>query len=83
MNEKEYRKGKRTSKKGVIVMSKPWENNSGCSDPTAYAATKQISEEDQRVNDLIRTIKAMIRLAGFELEGRIVLCNRHSGRTYR
>ena len=28
-------------------MAKPWQNSSGCNDPTAYAATKPITEEEK------------------------------------
>lgn len=64
-------------------MGKPWENNSGCKDPTAYAATKPISEEEQRVSDLVKVLKYIIRLAGFELLNRMEFRDRRSGRMYR
>lgn len=64
-------------------MSKPWENNSGCKDPTAYAATRAVSEEEERVNELVRILKNTIRLTGFELLNRIELRDRKSGRIYR
>ena len=64
-------------------MAKPWENNSGCKDPTAYAATRPISEEEQRVSELMKVLKYIIRLAGFEMNNRIELRDRRSGRTYR
>lgn len=48
-------------------MAKPWENKSGCKDPTAFQATKNISEEEQRVADLVWVIKAIARWAGFEI----------------
>lgn len=64
-------------------MPKPWENSSGCKDPTAYAASKPISEEEQRVTDLVKVLKTIIRWAGFDLINRIELRERRSGRTYR
>lgn len=64
-------------------MPKPWENSSGCKDPTAYAASKPISEEEQRVTELVKVLKPIIRWAGFELINRIELRDRRSGRTYR
>lgn len=64
-------------------MRKPWENNSGCNDPTAYSATKTISEEEQRVSELVWVLKYIIRLAGFELINRMEFRDRRSGRTYR
>lgn len=64
-------------------MPKPWENSSGCKDPTAYAASKPISEEEQRVTELVKVLKPIIRWAGFELINRIELRDRRSWRTYR
>lgn len=64
-------------------MPKPWENQSGCKDPTAYAATKAVSEETQRVTELMHVLKTIIRWAGFNLINRIELQDRKSGRTYR
>lgn len=64
-------------------MPKPWENSSGCKDPTAYGATKTISEEEQRVAELVKVLKTIIRWAGFEPINRIELRDRRSGRTYR
>ncbi len=64
-------------------MPKAWENQSGCKDPTAYAATRAVSEEEERVNELVRILKNTIRLTGFELLNRIELRDRKSGRIYR
>ena len=64
-------------------MPKPWENSSGCKDPTAYAASKPITEEEQRVTELVKVLKIIIRWAGFDLINRIELRDRRSGRMYR
>lgn len=64
-------------------MVRPWENNSGCKDPTAYAATKPISDEERRISELVKVLKYIIRLAGFELINRMEFRDRRSGRTYR
>lgn len=64
-------------------MAKPWQNSSGCNDPTAYAATRPISEEEQHASDLVKVMKYIIRLAGFELLNRIEFRDRRSGRIYR
>lgn len=50
-------------------MAKPWENNSGCNDFTAYRALKAVEEEEQRVADFIRSIKTLARLSGLEIIG--------------
>lgn len=62
---------------------KPWENKSGCKDPTAYAVEKAISEDEQRNDELIWVIKKIIKWAGFELLNRIELRDRKSGRVFR
>lgn len=64
-------------------MAKPWQNSSGYNDPTAYAAEKRISEEEQRVTEPMKVLKYIVRLAGFELINRIEFRDRRSGRTYR
>ena len=52
---------------------KPWENASGLADPTAYAALKPMEEEEKAVGDLVKSIKTLSRLAGFEIMNRIEL----------
>lgn len=64
-------------------MPKPWENNSGCNDPTAYAAIKLIADEEQRVGELVKALRIIARLAGFEIVNRVELRECRSGRTYR
>ena len=65
------------------MTQKPWENKSGCKDPTAYAVEKAISEDEQRKDELIWVIKKIIKWAGFELLNRIELRDRKSGRVFR
>ena len=64
-------------------MDKPWENGEGYPDPTAYAATKPIMDEDAKVSKLIHVIRDIAHMAGFEIENRIVLRNRESGRIFK
>lgn len=45
---------------------KPWENNSGCKDPTAYKATHNV-EEAKRVSVFVDAIRALAGLCGFEI----------------
>lgn len=63
-------------------MSKPWQNSSGCNDPTAYAATRPTEEEIQ-VSKLVKAIKAVAELFGYEIINRVEFRNRNSGKTYR
>lgn len=65
------------------MSNKPWQNKSGCPDPTAYEGEKVISEEEQKVADLVWIIKKIARWAGFEIINRIEFRDRRSGRTYR
>lgn len=64
-------------------MAKPWENNSGLPNPTAYIGEKSITEEEQKVADMVWIIKKIARWAGFEIINRIEFRDRRSGRTYR
>lgn len=61
-------------------------NQEGYPDPTAYEGIRRIMAEDaesvQRVNALIKELKALIRESGFELIARIELRDRRSGREY-
>lgn len=58
-------------------------NASGYRDPTAAAALKNVIEEEKKVSKLIKTLQAVAHLAGFEIEGRIVLKNKESGHIWR
>lgn len=62
-------------------MPKPWENKSGCPDPTAYAAMKP-TEEEMRVSDFVKAIKILARLAGFEILNWIEIRVKRTGNTY-
>ncbi len=64
-------------------MAKPWQNNSGCNDPTAYNGEKKITEEEQIVADLVWIIKKIARWAGFDITNRVEFRHRMSGRNYR
>ena len=66
---------------------KPWLNDSGCPDPTAYAAMKNIEHEDKPIDDkahkVVTTIKNILELSGFELVGRIQIKHKKSGKIYK
>ncbi len=64
-------------------MTNPRLNKSGYPDPTAYNGEKQITEEEQKVADLVWIIKKIARWAGFEIINRVEFRDRRSGRTYR
>lgn len=57
-------------------------NASGCKDLTSYNALKNI-ETEERVKKLIETILYISNLAGFRVEGRIVLQDKKTGKIWR
>lgn len=57
-------------------------NASGYYDPTAYEALKKV-EDDERFQELLHTIFYICKIAGFEIEGRIVLTDIKTGKTWR
>lgn len=58
-------------------------NLEGYSDPTAYQALKNIELEEERFRKLLYAIFDICELAGFEIEGRIVLVDKRSGKVWR
>jgi len=64
-------------------MQNPYFNQSGCADPTAYHALKNLSDEEKKVNFLIKVLKYIIHESGFELLNRIELQNTKTGRIYK
>lgn len=57
-------------------------NSHGYSDPTAYAAFAQLDAEERRFKKLLRTIFSLCELAGFELESRLCLVDKRTGKRY-
>lgn len=58
-------------------------NASGYPDPTAYQAIRNIYAEYEKFDKLLRTIFYICKLAGFRIEGRIVLIDESTGRVWR
>ena len=58
-------------------------NSEGYSDPTAYQAMMNLKIEELRFKKLLRSIKDVCDLADFEIEGRVVLIDKRSGRIWR
>ena len=58
-------------------------NASGCPDPTAYQAIKNIDREDENFHKLLHTIFNICELSGFRIEGRIVLVDEATEKVYR
>lgn len=62
-------------------------NVEGYLDPTASAAISQVSREEseveKRVHDLVKVLKYIINAAGFELSERVQLKDKKTGREYK
>ena len=58
-------------------------NAEGYSDPTAYQALKNIETEEERFHKLLHMIFDICALSDFEIEGRIVLVDKRSGKVWR
>lgn len=75
-----------TKLKGKEVMnSNPYYNSQGYADPTTYAGTKNIiREETERwASELMKTLKHIVRLSGFELIERIKIKDTKTGREFK
>ena len=58
-------------------------NGSGYKDPTAEKAIKSVMTRNKKTITLIKTLRAVAQLAGYEIEGRIVLRDKKSGEIWR
>ena len=58
-------------------------NGSGYYDPTAWKAIRNTITEEKRVTKVIKTLQSVAHLAGFEIEGRIVLVDKETGEIWR
>ena len=58
-------------------------NGSGYYDPTAYEALKAVELEEMRVTNVIKAVKAVLNVAGFDLINRIEIRDRRTGHEYR
>lgn len=65
-------------------------NGSGCRDPVAYEAIQNVTrvsradrtKRDEAADELVKAIKMMVRLAGFELVDRIKFKDPKNGKKY-
>lgn len=58
-------------------------NAEGYSDPTAYEAIRNTDTDDERFHKLLNTIFYICEMAGFQIEGRVVLKDTRSGKIWR
>jgi len=68
-------------------MRNPMKNSEGYHDPTAYYGMREVVREDEALNEtantLIRIIKNLASLSGFEIIGRIKIKHKESGREFK
>lgn len=78
-----------TAKAGVTTMADKRTkenyllNSEGYPDPTAYACIKKENNLEYRFNTLIKVLKSVISLSGFELISRIEIRDKNSGTEFR
>lgn len=58
-------------------------NSEGYSDPTAHAAMKNITLEEDRYRKLCKVILNICDVAGFEIRGRFILVDKKTGKVWR
>lgn len=58
-------------------------NHEHYKDPTPYKALNNKKEDEERFNKLLHTIFDICDLSDFEIEGRIVLKDKKSGKVWR
>lgn len=57
-------------------------NGEGYPDPTAYQAIKEADRTPEPVKDVIKALRTVASLAGFEIIGKIHLKDRETGRVW-
>ena len=65
------------------VFKKSCKNHEGYADPTPAEAIRNIEAEARKVDWLIKTINSVCELAGFCIEGRVVLRDQKTGKVWR
>lgn len=58
-------------------------NSEGYSDPTAYAAMRNIARDEDRFRKLRKVILNICDVAGFEIRDPIVLIDKKTGKVWR
>ena len=58
-------------------------NGEGSPDPTAYAAIKEENELEARVSSLVKALRTIVMLSGFDFVGRFELVDLRTGRHFK
>lgn len=65
------------------MAAKDKKNSEGYSDPTYYAAMKNLAREEDRYRKLRRAILSICEVAGFEIQGPLVLMDTKTKKIWR
>lgn len=65
------------------MATKDRKNSEGYSDPTAYAAMRNIAREEDQFRKLRKVILSICDVAGFEIRGPLVLIDKKTGKVWR
>lgn len=65
------------------MAAKDRKDSEGYSDPTVYAAMKNIARDEDRYRKLRKAILSICDVAGFEIRGPLVLVDRKTGKVWR
>ena len=65
------------------MSGKDRKNSEGYSDPTAYAALKNINRDEDRYRKSRKVILSICDVAGFEIRGPLVLMDKKTGKVWR
>lgn len=64
------------------MSAKDKRNSEGYSDPTAYAAMRNLNREEDRINKLRRAILNICEVAGVEIQGSLTLKDKRTGKIW-
>lgn len=65
------------------MSGKDRKNSEGYSDPTAYAALRNINRDEDRYRKLRKVILSICDVAGFEIRDPLVLIDKKTGKVWR
>lgn len=60
-----------------------FKNGEGYPDPTAYRAIKEADRPPKPVMDVIKALRTVASLAGFDIIGKIILKDKETGKEWR
>lgn len=65
------------------MATNPRYNASGCKDLTAYKALDNVEREEKRVRKILRVLRSVCELSGYQIKGYVVLVDSRTGKQWR